>query len=315
MFVVCGEALWDLFGGETSSGDLQFDARVGGSPFNVAVGVARLGKRSALLTGLSADSLGRRLHAALDREGVDTALLMTKQAPTTLSLVDLGPDGHPAYAFYGTGAADRALAAEDLPQLGEDVSGLHFGSYSLVTDSTGSSLLELAHREAGRRLITLDPNVRPTVEPDLALWRQRIAAFVKTADLVKVSVEDLETLYPGVAPAEIARCWLSTGAKLVVVTAGGQGAEAFTAAEHVRMPARRVDVVDAVGAGDTFQAALIAALLESGRLTGQAVAALDAEALSRLLDFAMAAAALTCARRGADLAYRAELPALDLEVH
>lgn len=312
MYLVCGEALWDLFGTETPDG-LQFDARIGGSPFNVAVGLRRLGQDAGLLTGLSTDSLGRRLHAALEREGVATDFLVMKDAPSTLSVVDVAGDGTPAYAFYGGGAADRSLLEEDLPAIGAGVSGLHFGSYSLVVDPTGASLLSLARREAGRRLITLDPNVRPTVEPDLQRWRQRIDAFVETADLVKVSVEDLEVLYPGRASAEIAQRWLDRGATLVIVTAGAAGAEAVTRSTRVQVAARPVEVVDAVGAGDTFQAALIAALAESGRLSGEAVAALDGDALSKLLDFAMAAAAITCTRRGADLTYRAELPALDQE--
>lgn len=312
MFLVCGEALWDLFGTETPDG-LQFDARIGGSPFNVAVGLRRLGQPAGLLTGLSTDSLGRRLHAALSREGVETGFLVMKDAPSTLSVVDLAEDGTPAYAFYGGGAADRSLLEGDLPTIGSGVSGLHFGSYSLVADPTGGSLLSLARREAGRRLIALDPNVRPTVEPDPERWRQRIDAFVEAADLVKVSAEDLEILYPAVPPAEIAQRWLDRGAKLVIVTAGSDGAEAFTRSQRARAAARPVAVVDAVGAGDTFQAALIAALAETGRLSGAAVAALDGDALAGLLDFAMAAAAITCTRRGADLAYRSELPALDQE--
>lgn len=310
MYVVCGEALWDLFGSETGPGALRFDARIGGSPFNVAVGLARLGQASALFTGLSRDRLGVRLREALTREGVNTALLAAKDAPTTLSVVDVGEDGSPSYAFYGDGAADRSLAAGDLPEMSDAVSGLHFGSYSLVADPTGETLLALARREAGRRLITLDPNVRTTVEPDLDRWRRRVSAFVEAADIVKVSAEDLEILYPGVEPAEIAQAWRKAGAKLVVVTYGTGGAEAFTGRARVHVPAKSIEIVDAVGAGDTFQAALIAALAETGCLSNEAVQALDSDGLARLLGFAMAAAAITCTRRGADLAYRKELPAL-----
>lgn len=314
MFVVCGEALFDLFAEDTPEGGLTFDARIGGSPFNVAVGLARLAQPAALFTGLSRDSLGRRLQAALVAEGVDTAWLVAKDAPTTLSLVDLGADGGAAYAFYGEGAADRAITQADLPDITDTaVTGLHFGSYSLVVEPTGTSLLALARREAGRRLITLDPNVRPTVEPDLDIWRRRIDAFVETADIVKVSTEDLELLYPGTEAETVARRWLNHGAALVIVTAGGEGADAFAGHARVHVPASKVAVVDTVGAGDTFQAALIAALAETGRLSRTAVERLNPAALQRLLGFAMAAAALTCTRRGADLAYRAELPAPDEE--
>lgn len=307
MFVVCGEALFDLFATE-GAGGLAFDARIGGSPFNVAVGLSRLGQPAALLTGLSTDTLGRRLLAALEAEGVATGYIQRMPNPTTLSVVDLGPDGSPAYAFYGAGAADRSLEAA--PPLAEDATGLHFGSYALVVEPVGAALLALARREARRRLITLDPNVRPTVEPDLALWRARVADFAAAADLIKVSEEDLEILYPGRAAAAIAADWRAAGAAIVVVTRGERGAVAHGAFGVVETPGVAVDVADAVGAGDTFQAALISALAETGHASRAALEAMDAAAVARVLGFAARAAAITCGRRGADLPRRSELPAL-----
>jgi len=308
MFVVCGEALYDLFAGEGPEG-LGFDARIGGSPFNVAVGLARLGQKTALLTGISTDRLGQRLTAALEREGVSTELLLRTPNPTTLSLVDVGPDGSPAYAFYGERAADRSLTPADLPNLGGEVWGLHFGSYSLVVEPTGEALLRFARREARRRLITLDPNVRLNVEPDLDLWRARIDAFAACADLVKVSAEDLALLYPGKEPEQAAARWLDAGAALVVLTAGAAGAVAIGPAGRVTALSVPVTVADTVGAGDTFQAALITALAENGYSDRARLAEIEKRALVRLLDFAAAAAAITCGRRGADLPRRSELPA------
>ena len=309
MFVVCGEALWDLFGAEDEQG-LTFDAQVGGSQFNVAMGLARLGQPSALFTGLSTDSLGQRLHDRLKAEGVETGLLVRSARPTTLSIVDLGPDGGPTYAFYGEGAADRAIVDGDLPGLDRVVWGLHAGSYSLVVEPVGSALLALFEREAGRRLLTLDPNVRLRIEPDVAHWRERVERFVGYADLVKVSDEDLDLLYPGAGPAEVAGNWCSLGASLVIVTRGARGAEAFAAAGSVRVPGRLVTVADTVGAGDTFQAALIAALAERDFRTRAALDAIDAATVASILDFAVRAAALVCVRRGADPPRRIELPAL-----
>ncbi|MEM9012768.1 MAG: carbohydrate kinase [Pseudomonadota bacterium] len=309
MFLVCGEALWDLFAAE-GPGGLSFDARIGGSPFNVAMGLARLGERVGLLTGLSTDPLGRRLYAALAREGVAADYLLERAEPTTLSLVDLSADGVPAYAFYGEGAADRALTEADLPTLGPEVWGLHVGSYSLVVEPVGESLLHLAASQGAGRLVTLDPNVRPTVEPDLGLWRHRVAAFVQHADLVKVSAEDLALLAPGCAPEEVAADWLSAGPTLVVVTDGEAGATAYGGAGTVAAPAERVKVVDTVGAGDAFMAALIAGLARA-KLTDRAALSSGAAALPALLAAASTAAALTCTRRGADLPRRGEVPGLD----
>ncbi|HSF95783.1 MAG TPA: carbohydrate kinase [Thermohalobaculum sp.] len=310
MFVVCGEALFDLFAGEGPDG-LSFDARIGGSPFNVAVGLARLGQRAALLTGMSTDPLGGRLVAALAGEGVETSLLVRTNRPTTLSLVDVGPDGGPAYTFYGSGAADRALDPDDVPELDPEVWGLHFGSYSLVVEPVGGTLLGLARREARRRLVTLDPNVRPTIEPDLDVWRKRIDAFAATADLVKVSSEDLALLYPGQDLDEAAARWLGSGAAVVVVTLGPDGALALTPSGRIAIPGVPVMVADTVGAGDTFQAALVTALAETGNTTHSRLASLSVAELERMLRFAATAAALTCGRRGADLPRRNELPSLN----
>ncbi len=306
MFVVCGEALWDLFAVEGDEG-LTFDACIGGSPLNVAVGLSRLGQDSALFTGLSTDRLGVRIHDVLVREGVDTGLLIRMPNPTTLSLVDVGEDGSPAYAFYGEGAADRSVQTSELPVLPPDAWGVHAGSYSLAVDPVGASLLALLEREAGQRLLTLDPNVRLNVEPDVAHWRDRIEEFVARVDLVKASDEDVALLYPGAEPGEIARNWLAAGASVVIVTRGQDGAEAFGNFGQVSVPAAKVDVMDAVGAGDTFQAALIVGLAERGIRSSGPLRALGSGDCNDLLTFAAQAAAIVCSRRGADMPTRSEV--------
>ena len=308
MFVVCGEALWDLFAAERVDG-VTFDARVGGAPLNVAVGLSRLGQTSALFTGLSTDRLGERILDVLKREGVNTGFLVRLPNPTTLSLVDVGTDGSPAYAFYGENAADRSIMPGDLPELPPDAWGLHAGSYSLAVDPVGTSVLALMRREAGRRLITIDPNVRLNVEPAIGHWQERIEAFVTVADLVKASDEDLGLLYPGSDREGVAQRWLEAGAGLVVITLGPDGAEAYGAFGRVAAPGVKVDVIDCVGAGDTFQAALISNLAEGGAASSERLRALGSRDIEDLLDFANRAAAITCSRRGADMPSRADVDA------
>ena len=309
MFLICGEALYDLFVEEETPAGLRIDARIGGSPFNVAVGLARLGRPAALLTGVSTDALGDRLAAALDGEGVETRFLARMPNPTTLAVVALGPEGEPRYTFYGEGAADRSLTAANLPELPDTVSCLHFGSFSLVVDPTAGALLALAERERGRRFISLDPNLRINVEPDVDRWRRDVERFARAADLVKLSDEDLGHLDPTADPDRLAGTWLDGGARIVVLTRGAAGATLWTRAARVDHPGRAVEVEDTVGAGDAFQAALLCRLDETGRLAeGPGAAPLPEPEAERLLAFACEAAARSCTRRGADFPRRAELP-------
>ncbi len=309
MILVCGEALYDVFmGSPTASGALGFEAHVGGSPFNVAVGLARLGTPVALFTGLSRDPLGAHLRDRLEAESVETRHLVRSDRPTTLSLVGVDADGVPAYTFYGSGAADVSLTEADLPHLGPEVAAVHFGSYSIVVPPTADALAALAEREKGR-FVSLDPNIRPTVEPSMERWRTRIDRLLAVASLVKVSDEDLALLEPGVDPAVVAADWQAKGPELVVVTRGDAGVLAFGRFGRLDLPARRVDVVDTVGAGDTFQAALLDGLSRAGALSRAALAALDASAIASLLSRAAIAAGLTCSRRGADLPTARDLAA------
>lgn len=306
MIVVCGEALFDLFTEETGTG-LKLDARIGGSPFNVAVGLARLDCPVSFLGGLSRDLFGRRLQKALAAEGVDLRHAKLNDALTTLSIVDLSPDGSAEYAFYGEKAADRQLTLADLPIFDDDVKAIHFGSFSMMVEPVGGSLTALAKRESGTRVISYDPNIRPTVVADMNLWRARLDDLLGHVHILKISSEDLAHLYPGASLADIAEGWIGRGVGLAVVTHGGDGAEAFTRAGRVRVPGIKVAVADTVGAGDTFQAALLAALADRDLLRNESIATLDAETLSGVLSFAARAAAITCSRRGADLPHRSDM--------
>ncbi|XYQ81872.1 carbohydrate kinase family protein [Pseudomonas syringae] len=311
MFLVCGEALFDIFiRADTGSAlnKLGFDAIAGGSPFNVAIGLRRLGVESALFAGLSTDYLGRRLRAVLDDEQVSAEHLIEFDAPTTLAMVAVGADGSPTYSFRGDGCADRQLRLEHLPRLDDKVRGIHVGSFSLVVQPIADTLLALVARESGKRLISLDPNVRLNPAPDIQRWRSQIAAFAEHAHMIKVSDEDLHLLYPDRDPETIAGGWLNRHTHLVIVTRGTQGASIFTR-EHGTwsIPAKNVVTVDTVGAGDTFQAALLTFLTERQLDTPKALSELTKDMLDQMLDFAASAAALTCTRVGPDLPYRDQL--------
>ncbi|CAB1402450.1 Fructokinase (EC 2.7.1.4) [Pseudomonas fluorescens] len=311
MYLVCGEALFDFFSEDDASGlasKVNFKAIAGGSPFNVAVGLRRLGVDSALFGGLSTDYLGRRLQQVLKDEGVRPDYLVEFAAPTTLAMVAVGANGSPHYSFRGEGCADRQLSAAHLPILGTEVRGLHVGSFSLVVQPIGDALLQLVQRESGQRLITLDPNVRLNPEPNIELWRERIATLVPLVDLIKVSDEDLSLLYPEQDPQHVIERWLEHRCQIVFLTRGGDGASVFSRQHgHWSVPAVSVKIADTVGAGDTFQAALITWLTENGLDSVEGVQQLAREQIDAMLRFAVRAAALTCSKTGPDLPYRQQL--------
>ena len=307
MFIVCGEALFDLFAtGDTPTG-IGFDGRIGGSPFNVALGLARLGQPVGFCGGIGTGFAGERLMRALADEGIDAAAAARIDAPTTLSLIGLDARGVPSYAFYGHGAADRLLRPEHLAAVPAAAKAFHFGSYAMVVQPVAATQRLLVAREHPRSVISYDPNIRANVEPDLDVWRATLQWMLPRTHLLKVSDEDLALLYPGRSLDDFAQGALAAGTPLVVITRGSEGATGYTRSASVRMPPVQVAVVDTVGAGDTFQAALLTWLAETGRLSAQAIAGIDAAALGDALGFAGRAAAITCGRRGADLPRRADV--------
>jgi fructokinase len=314
VILVCGEALVDLFVGAPSpdaGGGLSATAVAGGSPFNVAIGLARLGAPAGFFGGLSGDPLGAFLAARLRADGVDTGFAKRSAKPTPLVVVSPDAAGHPSYTFHANDCADRDVEEADLPSaLGPEVEALAIGSWPMVVDPVGGALRALAEREGGRRVVSLDPNLRPSMVGDLSRWRERFGGFVRDAAIIKVSEEDIGIAYGPDADAErLARGWLDGGASLVVLTRGPDGATAFHAEGVFHEPGRRVAVADTVGAGDTFHAALLARLRQRGLLRREALTALDPAALRDALRYAVAASGVTCTRRGADLPSAADVDA------
>jgi fructokinase len=312
MIVVCGEALMDVFdAGATATGN-TLDARIGGSPYNVALGLARLAQPVAFCGAVSTGFLGQRLMRSLADEGIDTSCVQRTAAPTSICIIGLDAQGVPAYDFYGERGADRQLdAGGALGRVPHGARALHFGSYAMVVEPVASAQRALIEREhargAGGALISYDPNIRATVEPSLQTWRETLAWMLPRTHLLKISEEDVGLLYPGAALEERAKTWLAQGPRLVVITRGGDGALAFSASAQAQAAPVPVDVIDTVGAGDTFQAAMLTWLAEHGRLSIEGVSQWDAAALRDLLGFATRAAAITCSRRGADLPRRNEV--------
>jgi fructokinase len=306
MILCCGEALIDMLPRQTAEGEPAFAPYVGGAVFNTAIALGRLGAPTAFFSGISDDLFGRRLSSALTASHVDLRHVRFSARPTTLAFVHL-TDGQATYTFYDENTAGRMLTTADLPVLGDDVEALHFSCISLIPEPCGSTYEALMAREHERRVIMLDPNIRAGFIPDREAHLGRMRRMIAMADIVKLSDEDLAWFGEGGSPDDIAARWLEMGPKIVVLTRGARGAIGYAGGRRVDVPARRVEVADTVGAGDTFNAGILAALREAGLLRKETLAKLGETELRNTLDFAMAAAAVTVSRPGANPPWRHEL--------
>lgn len=306
MILSCGEALIDMLPRKSTRDEEAFAPYPGGAVFNTAIALGRLGAPAGFLSGLSSDLFGEMLRDSLRTSGVSCELAVVSDRPTTLAFVRL-VDGQASYAFYDENTAGRMLAPDDLPDLPEEIEALFFGGISLVVDPSGAAYEALLAREAADRVIMIDPNVRPGFITDEDAYRARINRMIGRSDLVKLSDEDLRWLYGKGSLEDLAGAVLGRGAKAVFVTEGAKGASAYTAGNAVRVAARKVEVVDTVGAGDTFNAGVLAALHRAGVLDKPGVAGLDAEVLRAALELGVAAAAVTVSRAGANPPWASEV--------
>ena len=315
MIGVCGEALIDFTPNEAED-KVSYTPRPGGSPCNVAIGLARLGKRAAFIGKISSDRFGDMLHANLESNEVDVSWTVRGSESTALAFViPEGKGGHD-FAFYGENTAEQSMSVRDVPKsFPDDVTTLHFGSYSLMLGTTAETYEELMRRECDRRVISLDPNVRPALFPDRKLYRERIEELARLATIVKASEDDLAWLYPKERVENAAARWREMGPSLIVVTLGASGAIGVTGYASVSSPGVRANIADTVGAGDAFMSALLARLEDRGLLRTEAVAALTEDEIADVLAYANTAAAITCTRYGADPPTRRQIEQFNTSVH
>jgi fructokinase len=306
MILCCGEALTDLIPGVTAEGAQAFVPKTGGSVFNTAVALGRLGIPAAFFGGLSSDFFGDELRKAMIASNVDLSLAPVSERYTIAAFVKL-ENNQARYSFIDEGSACRMLAPEDIPSLPDTITAIHLGSFPLAIEPCGSAFEELCRRECHRRVIHFDPNIRANLIKDRASHRRRVERIVAMSDLAKMSDEDLAWMAPGASAEAFAQDWLKRGAKLVVVTRGKDGAIAFTQRFRAEVPGLDVKVADTIGAGDTFTAGILAALHGASRLSKADIAALDQESVVAALNLAVRAAAVTVSRPGADPPWANEL--------
>jgi fructokinase len=306
MILCCGESLIDMLPRQATTGENAFAPHAGGAVFNTAIALGRLGAPVAMFTGLAADFFGDLLAETLESSKVSTQYVHRADAPCTVAFVKL-VDGHAPYAFYDENTAGRMLPTDALPDLADDVNALFFGGISLVVEPCGATYEALMTREAAKRVTMIDPNIRPGFIKDEAAYRARIDRMMGMADIVKLSDEDLAWLMGGEDIDANAAQVLAMGPKLVCITRGKDGASGYTANGRVDVAANTVTVVDTVGAGDTFNAGVLASLEQAGVLSKEGVANLSDEVIANALSLGARSAAITVSRAGANPPWTHEL--------
>ncbi len=290
------------------AGEPGFTPHPGGAVFNTSIALARLHTQTGFLSGLSSDLFGDQLRAALAGSNVDASHAITSDRPTTLAFVRL-TGGHATYTFYDENTAGRQLDPANLPDIPDTVTALYFGGISLVSEPCADFYADLAARETTFRVIFVDPNIRPNFIHDEHTYRTRLDRVIGCADILKVSNEDLNWIIPGpLALVDKARQMLALGPKVLVLTRGGAGASAFTqSGEVVDIASKQVEVVDTVGAGDTFNAGVLANLSENGLLTKEGLQNIRGGEIKEALEYGARVAAITVSRSGANPPWAQEL--------
>jgi fructokinase len=306
MILCCGEALIDMLPRETTQAEQAFAPYPGGAVFNTAIALGRLGAPVEFLSGLSSDFFGNMLRQSLIASGVGTSYAHVSAKPTTMAFVRL-TNGQASYLFYDEGTAGRMLTEADMPPLGAAIQAMLFGAISLISEPCGSAYEALLRREQAERVIMLDPNIRPGFIADADSHRARIRRMTAQSDIVKFSDEDLGWFDATGTLESRARAWLDRGAKLVLVTRGADGAMGVTRNATVEVPAPKVTVVDTVGAGDTFNAGVLASLNDQDLLNKSSIANIGAGQIRTALELGVQAAAVTVSRAGANPPWRREL--------
>ncbi len=254
---------------------------------------------TGFFTGLSDDMFGDVLRETLKSSNVDFAPCATLSLHTTLAFVKL-VNGSATYAFFDENTAGRMITQADLPALGDFCEALHFGAISLIPEPCGSTYEALMTREYEKRVISFDPNIRPGFIKDADAHKARMLRMAAMSDIVKFSDEDLDWFGEEGSHEELVAKWLTRGPKLVVITKGADGADGYTNRFKVSVPGEKVTVVDTVGAGDTFDAGILASLKMNNLLTKAQVATLSEDAVRDALTLGAKAAAVTVSRAGAN---------------
>ncbi len=286
--------------------DGEVTSVVGGAPLNTARAIARLGIPATFLGGVSTDSFGRRIMRVLEGDGVRLGLGTQVPEPTTLAIAQIDEGGAATYRFLMEGTSSAAVTPQmALVHMDADCRVIHVGTLGLVLQPLADASVAVVAHASADQLVMVDPNCRPSVMTSSPVFRGALAAVLDRADLVKVSGDDLEFLYPGESILAAAlRLQEETGA-VVLFTDGANAVHVIAAGADVVLDVPRVPVVDTVGAGDSFSGGLLAYWMHHG--FGRKDTS-DVEKVADAARFGIAVAGITCQRPGADPPHANEVP-------
>jgi fructokinase len=298
MVISLGEALIDF----VSQKSLSFDGFPGGSPYNTAIAVSRLGTECQFLGRVSKDLFGEQLLNYLKENSVGTDLIVRTADKTTLSFVQKQEDGQAQYAFFANDTADRNWTDQDLKNVAvpEEARIIHFGSISISQDPGGAQLTSFLKTQSNKMLLSFDPNIRPSLIEDRKLYMERFETLCRISTIVKLSDEDLLWLYPDRNSNDALKILGKLGPSIIALTVGSKGAVILNKNHKALVPIIKQTVSDTIGAGDTFHGALLDYLCKNDWLSRGTLDNLTIEELEELGSYANKAAGLNCMKPGAD---------------
>ncbi len=301
MIIICGDVLIDFIPDKTKDGVDCYCPVPGGSCANIAVAIGRLGGEVGFMGGISTDFWGEKLMDFLESSNVNVRYVARGNQQTTLAFVELGNE-EPAYAFYDENTVSRLWVRSQSPGFTDDINLIHIGSTSLIEPPISESCEQMFRAEKGKRILSIDPNCRPSNTHHPAVYRARMTRLTGMADIIKLSKSDLEFLLPDITIEDAAKNWIEQGTSIVIITRGNQGVLCYIADyAAIEVAPNYIDhVVDSIGAGDTFMAAILAYLQKKGILTLDKIKNIDPDEIREALEYASVAAAMICERRGAN---------------
>ena len=301
MIICCGESLIDMISVANAGNESLYAGLTGGAIFNTSIALGRLDVPVGLISGVSTDLFGEKIKKDLTESNVNIKLLIRNEKPTTLAFVDV-KNGQANYTFYDENSAGNSIHYSDFPNIPKIANTLCFGGISLCTEPAASAYEKLFIQEIKNKVLFLDPNIRSTFISDEISYRKRLNKMISSSDILKVSDEDLDWIVTsGSSINEKIEKLHNLGAKLIIVTKGAEGVAAYVKNKKViNLPAQKVNVIDTVGAGDTFNAGFLAKLSKLKLLSKSNIKNLSSKQISMALEYGIKAASITVSRKGAN---------------